>query len=110
MFEQGDIVVVPFPFTDLTSIKQRPVLILSKNEYNQRAEDVITCGITSNLSNAQYSILINNSHLAEGAIPVKSRVKVDKIFTISKSLVRKQIAALRREHFAKVREEFLKLV
>jgi mRNA interferase MazF len=43
-YEQGDIVVVPFPFTDLSEVKQRPVLILSKKNASLY---VITCGITS---------------------------------------------------------------
>ena len=63
MYEQGEIVVAPFPFSDLSSIKQRPVLILSKNSDNKDFEDVITYGITSNLKNTKYSILIGNKDL-----------------------------------------------
>ena len=108
--EQQDIVIVPFPFTDLSSTKQRPVLILSKNEYNQKGGDVITCGITSNLDNKEYSILIDNSSLAEGSIPVKSRIKIDKLFTISKLLVRKKVAKLNNEQFESVKKELFRLL
>jgi len=44
MYEQGDVLIVPFPFTDLSAIKQRPVLVLSKKEYNKKTDDIITCG------------------------------------------------------------------
>ena len=110
MFEQGDVVIIPFPFTDLSASKQRPALIISKSDYNRRSDDVITCGITSNLQNAEHSVLIDNGSFSEGEIPAKSRIKVDKLFTISQSLVRKQVAKLKAEEFEKVRAELHKLV
>ena len=42
VFEQRDIIIVPFPFSDLSGSKQRPVLILSTLEYNKHTEDLIT--------------------------------------------------------------------
>ena len=57
-FEQGDILILPFPFSDLSSIKQRPVLVLSNSEYNKKTEDIVTCGITSNPKGTSYSELV----------------------------------------------------
>jgi mRNA interferase MazF len=45
---QGDIVLVPVPFTDLSSRKRRPVVVLSANAYNDAAPDVIVVAMTSN--------------------------------------------------------------
>ena len=110
MFEQGEIVVVPFPFSDLSAIKQRPVLILSKNVDNAAAEDMITCGITSNIKNARYSVLIDNKDLDIGEIPKRSRIKVNKLFTINQDIVRKKVAKVNKQTFSKVKEEFLRLI
>ncbi len=110
MYEQKDIVIVPFPFTDLSSSKQRPVLVLSRNDYNEKSEDIITCGITSNLSNKNHSLLIDNASLSDGFIPVKSRIKVDKLFTINKSLVRKKVAKLNNGQFELVKKELFSLI
>ena len=110
MLEQGDIVLIPFPFTDLSTTKQRPALVISKSEYNKKTEDIITCGITSNLQNSDYSILIDNGDLAGGTLPMRSRIKVDKIFTLKQSLVRKTVAKLKTASFATVKEELLKLI
>jgi mRNA interferase MazF len=46
-FKQGQIVLIPFPFTDLTTTKQRPALIISSDHYNSTHPDVILAAITS---------------------------------------------------------------
>jgi mRNA interferase MazF len=110
MFEQCDIVLVPFPFTDLTTTKQRPALVISKTAYNQKTEDIITCGITSNLQNSDYSVLLDNENLTTGSIPMKSRIKIDKIFTLKQSLINKKLAKIDATTFEKVKAELNKLV
>ncbi len=109
-FKQEEIAIVPFPFTDLSSVKQRPVLILSNSLYNDRNEDIITCGITSNLKDALHSVVIYNREMETGNIPKTSRIKVDKLFAIEKSLVRKRIAKVNNEIMEEVKEELLRLV
>ena len=110
VFNQGDIAIVPFPFSNLTGIRQRPVLVLSKSSYLKECDDIITCGITSNLKDSKYSVLIDNSDLIEGSIPVKSRIKVDKLFTLEQSIIIKKIGRINKETFNKVRKEFFNLV
>jgi len=110
VFEQGEIVIVPFPFSDLRGIKQRPVLIISKNEYNQSCEDVITCGITSDLKNSQFSVLIEDNNLTKGNIPVKSRIRIDKLLTLEKNVIKKKIGKINKDTLEKVREEFFSLI
>jgi len=47
-YEKWDIILVPFPFTDLTISKKRPALIVSPNVYNEKL-DVVIAFITSKL-------------------------------------------------------------
>ncbi|PIN90571.1 MazF family transcriptional regulator [Candidatus Pacearchaeota archaeon CG10_big_fil_rev_8_21_14_0_10_34_76] len=110
MYNQGDIVIVPFPFSDLSAIKQRPVLILSRDKDIQDSEDVITCGMTSNLKNAKYSIMVENKDLEIGSIPVKSRIKLDKIFTLDKKTIIKKVAKINKQTLEKVKKEFVNLI
>jgi mRNA interferase MazF len=57
-YKQWDIVLVPFPFTDLSTTKKRPGLIISPNEYN-KSNDIIIAFITSNLlSESKYGDFI----------------------------------------------------
>jgi mRNA interferase MazF len=109
-YEQGEIVVVPFPFSDLSNVKQRPVLILSKSMDNKKFDDLITCGITSNLKFVPHSVLIDNNDLETGKIPAKSVIKVDKLFTLNKNVIRKKIAKLNENVFLEVKKEFFNLI
>jgi hypothetical protein len=51
-FNQGDVVLVPFRFTDLSAVKQRPALILSPKRLNNVRTDLIVAAISSQIPNA----------------------------------------------------------
>jgi mRNA interferase MazF len=110
MFEQGEILIVPFPFSNLEGIKQRPVLVISNSKYNKNSEDIITCGITSNLKDSDCSVLIDNENLLKGKIPIASKIKVDKLFTLNKSIIIKKIARINDDSLKKVKKEFINLI
>ena len=69
MPEQGDIVLVPVPFTDLSSQKRRPVVVISNDAYNRSAPDVIVVAMTSSPAVAPHSFRITSADLVEGAVP-----------------------------------------
>jgi len=48
-FEFGDIVLVPFPFTDQSATKKRPAVIISSNAYNSERPDLIIMAVTSQI-------------------------------------------------------------
>lgn len=106
LFEQGEIVFVPFPFTDLTAAKHRPALVMTNASYNAASPDIVVCGMTSNLSNSAHSVLVQEKDLESGSIPVTSRVKVDKIFTIKKTAVERRLGRLHSRVFGQVMAEF----
>ena len=61
-FVKGDIVVIPFPFSDLTGSKKRPALVVT----GLQGDDLILCQITSQLNKDQYAIELNTSDLLSG--------------------------------------------
>ena len=87
MLNQGDIIFVTFPFSDLKSVKKRPALIISNDNYNNQSADIIVMAITSSLTAKNHFIEIDNTDLKQGVIPRKSYIRVDKIFSLNKSLV-----------------------
>ena len=89
-FVKGDIVVVPFPFSDLSSTKKRPALIATVLE----GDDLILCLITSSRFD-KYSIKLSNSHFNQGKLNVESHIRPNRLFTADKSLILYRIGTLK---------------
>jgi mRNA interferase MazF len=90
-----DIVLITFPFSDLASAKVRPAVVLSNDKYNRSSEDFVAVPLTSNLKLRDYAILITRNELESGKLIVDSKVKVDRIFSVSQRLVRMKIGRIR---------------
>jgi mRNA interferase MazF len=101
-YKQREIVLVPFPYSDLSATKRRPVLIVSNNDYNDAFADVVVCVITSNQFEDDYSVLLSNHDLETGILPETSVVKTHKLFTIEQTKI------LRK--FSLVKEKFYDLI
>lgn len=110
MYRQGDILLIPIPYSDLTSNKKRPVLVLSNDDYNTKTEDIIVAAITSNITSKEYSILILNKDMQEGNLHVNSCIRVDKIYTLSQSIVIKKFGAVKPEIIINVKEKLRELI
>ena len=52
-FKFGDIVLVPFPFTDQSATKKRPAVVISSEAYHQQRPDLIIMAVTSQLTSTQ---------------------------------------------------------
>jgi len=82
-FMKGDIVVIPFPFSDLSGSKRRPALVLADIE----GDDIVLCQITSVARNDKYAVSLDTTDFELGTLPVKSFVRPSKIFTASERLI-----------------------
>ena len=102
MYKQREIVLVPFPYSDLSSTKRRPVLIVSNDDYNQKFHDVVVCVITSNQFKDAYSLALENNDLEIGVLPESSVVKVHKLFTIHQNKIIKKFSLVKTEYFAQI--------
>lgn len=95
-YKRGDIILVPFPFTDLSSSKRRPALVVSPNDFNGRLQDLVVIAITSQLTDDS-AVTVEPDDCIDGMLPKTSVVKLAKLFTIHSTLVLKRICALRDE-------------
>ncbi|WP_425392544.1 type II toxin-antitoxin system PemK/MazF family toxin [Ekhidna sp.] len=91
-YNQWDILLVPFPFTDLSSQKKRPALVVSHDKYNAEG-DVIIGFITSQLSGnpkiGDYLI----EEWEEAGLPKPSKIRM-KLATLSDEIVIKKIGKM----------------
>lgn len=90
MPEQGDIVLIPVPFTDLSSHKRRPVVVVSNDSYNRTNPDVVVVAMTSRPTFGTYSFSIDSPDLVEGSLNHAGFIRTDKIYTLAKSIVVKR--------------------
>ena len=107
---QKEIVLLPYPFSDMKGKKVRPALVVSNNNFNVRSNDCIMVPLTSVIKDEPHSILIDQDDLASGKLHSISRVKADKIFTVEKKIAIMKIGILNDGPFEKIRSEILKIL
>ncbi|MDI3535327.1 MAG: mRNA interferase MazF [Thermosediminibacterales bacterium] len=105
MYKPGDILIIPIPFSDLTSKKKRPVLVLSNSKYNKNTNDIIVAAITSNLTEKPYNVLISTNDLESGKLKVESCIRVDKLYTLSQNIVIKKFGCVKKHILKDVRNK-----
>ena len=74
---KGEVVIIPFPFSDLSGAKRRPALVIA----DWGVDDIILCQITSKLKLDGYEIKLEASDFESGKLPVESHIRPNKIFT-----------------------------
>ena len=82
-FVKGDVVVIPFPFSDLTQAKRRPALIIAELE----GDDLILCQITSQRIKDKYAVEISDKDFETGGLRQPSNVRPNRIFTADSHIV-----------------------
>jgi mRNA interferase MazF len=78
MPERGDLLLVPFPFSDLSAIKRRPVLVLTAPD---RYGDFIALPVTSR-PQAEHGLPLAATDLLTGSLPAPSWIRIDRIVTL----------------------------
>jgi mRNA interferase MazF len=109
MPSQGDIVLIPIPFTDLSSQKRRPVIVISNDEYNRTSPDVVVVAMTSNPTSSRYSFVISAADLAQGALNRPGTVRADKVYTLEKSLIVKTFGRVNERTMDRIRAALAEL-
>ena len=103
-YEQGDVVLLPFPFTDLSAKKLRPAVVISSNWFNRLRQDCILAAITSQVppESDRDELVLFAADLKSAGLPRPSIVKLGKITTVEQRLIQKPLGKLSSPTLAKV--------
>src|SRR3989344_93505 len=104
-FMKGDVVVLPFPFSDLSKSKKRPALVGS----DLIGDDLILCQITSESRVDDYSIVLENEDFNEGSLNLTSMIRPNRLFTADKSIILYKVGSLKENKIKEVENEIIKI-
>lgn len=93
-YNQGDIILLPYPFTDFSNIKQRPAVIISNNSINN--QNYIVAKITSVIRNDKFSFPISLTDI-DRELKYESEVRTNEVFTVNASIIIKKFASFKKE-------------
>lgn len=79
----GDVVIIPFPYSDLSQSKSRPALVLA----GVGRGDFLLCQITSKQYDDSNALSLNESDFLSGSLRQDSFIRIGKLFTANESLI-----------------------
>ena len=103
-YKRGEVVLLPFPYTDQSGSKRRPALILSTDAYNTHRADIIVAPITSNLTTGQADDTPLTDWSAAGLL--KPSVVKGILGTVEQTLIRRVMGRLSAADLQKVEQTF----
>ena len=104
---KGDVVVIPFPFSDLSDLKKRPALIVA----DLKGDDVVLCQITTAIRIDSYAISLTNEDFEEGSLPAnESFIRTNKIFTADISLILYKRGSLKSKKIHEVEQKLIEML
>ena len=101
MLKHSDIVQIPFPFSDLTLQKRRPVLLLTSPD---AFGDFLAVAITSQAGHDD-AIPLQEDDIANGRLPKTSWIRATKLFSLNRDSVIVALGALKPEAFERIHRE-----
>ena len=105
LIEPGDVLLVPFPYTDQTAVKQRPAVVLSTKAYNSTHPDLILAPITGRLGDDEVKLMA----WQKAGLAKPSAVK-PLLASFEASLVRRKLGRLEPKDLAAVRAQFARIL
>jgi mRNA interferase MazF len=105
-FIKGDVVVIPFPFSDLSQSKRRPALVIASLEGN----DVILCQITSRTIKDSYAISIDDTDFTSGNLKQPGNIRPNRLFTADSHIILYRAGHIKNDKMDQVIEKLVEII
>lgn len=105
-FVKGDVVVIPFPFSDLSQAKRRPALVIT----DLVGDDLILCQTTSQNISDTYSISLDNNGFQSGSLKRKSNIRPNRIFTADYHIILYKIGHIKNDKLDEVIKKLIHII
>ena len=105
-FIKGEVVVIPFPFSDLSGSKKRPTFVLA----DLQGDDILLCQITSQQTKDSHSIALNKNDFRSGTLPSDSFIRPSRIFTADKSIIIRKAGIVNSNVIAAVIKKIIDII
>lgn len=105
-FVKGEVVVIPFTFSDLSGSKKRPALVLA----DLPGDDLLLCQITSQSSRDVHAVPLLVSDFLNGSLPVDSFIRPTRLFTADKNIIIRKAGLIRVKTLSDVTQTIIKVI
>lgn len=104
-FVKGDVVVLPFPYTDSSAFKKRPSLVVA----NLKGDNIILCQITGQPRPDPDLIVLKREAFHKGSLNRDSFIRPSFLFTIHKSKINYLAGKLKQEKIKEVEKKLCEI-
>ncbi|MEK6535774.1 MAG: type II toxin-antitoxin system PemK/MazF family toxin [Thermodesulfobacteriota bacterium] len=105
-FIKGDVVVIPFPFSDLSQSKRRPALVVVSLE----GDDAILCQITSKTIKDTYAISIDETDFESGNLKQSGNIRPNRLFTADSHIILYRAGHIKNDKLNQVIEKLVEII
>lgn len=103
---KGEVVVIPFPFSDLSGSKRRPALVIA----DWGGDDVMLCQITSQAKRDGLEVALEAGDFTSGKLPIASHIRPNKVFTADRRIIRSVAGRISDTKYREVADRIVQLV
>lgn len=105
-FVKGDVVVAPFPFSDLSTSKKRPAVVVAA----LTGDDVVLCQITSKTITDNYAISVRDADFTSGGLRQPSNIRPNRLFTAEGKIILYRAGVLSTQKMQEVVTKIIEIV
>jgi mRNA interferase MazF len=105
-FVKGDVVITPFPFSDLSSAKRRPAIVVAALS----GDDVILCQVTSQSRSDSYAIAVLDNDFTNGGLQVDSIARPNRLFTADGNIVIRKAGTLTQAKLKEITNKIIEII